>query len=155
MEVAYYICPICLTVSHCFDNKNPLMHLSCRCPLAFVSQKEQLKSCQRHYLPCRFVLLLSILADVFVHLHFCTIAYFVQKGFWGNACMLCQGNQGQIGQNETSFILQGMWQLQQRKEPPLTEQYDIKPQTSPFGDCIYTLHWECTDDALCHLIAVP
>lgn len=117
LEVPYSICPIWLAVpfSHCCDNKNLLMHLGCRCPLAFVSQKEQLKTCQRHCLPCRFVLLSSILADVFVHLIFLYHSSFHPEGIL-REYMVCQGNQGQIGQNETNFIMQGMWQLQQRKE---------------------------------------
>lgn len=45
--------------------------------------------------------------------------------------MLCQGNQGQIGENETNFIMQGLWQLQQRKEIV---------EASLCGDCVYTLH---------------
>lgn len=142
---------LALPFSHCRDNKTLLMHLGCRCPLAFVSQKEQLKTCQRHCLPCRFVLLSSIWVDVFVHLIFLYHSSFHPEGIL-REYMLCQGNQGQIGQNETNFIMQGIWQLQQRKE--IVEQWVIKSQVSLFRECVYTLHWECTDGVLCPLIAV-
>lgn len=146
LEVTNYIFPIWLALPfpHSCDNKTLLMHLGCRCPLAFVSQKEQLKTCQRHCLPCRFVLLSSIRVDVFVHLIFLYHSSFHPEGIL-RECMLCQGNQGQIGENETNFIMQGLWQLQQRKEIV---------EASLCGDCVYTLHWECTDGLLCPLIAV-
>lgn len=81
----------------------------------FCVSKGAAKNLPEALLACRFVLLSSILADVFVHLIFLYHSSFYPEGIL-REYMVCQGNQGQIGQNETNFIMQGMWQLQQRKE---------------------------------------
>lgn len=142
----------CYTFSHCCDNENLLMRLGCRCCLAFVSQKEQLKTCQRHYFPCRFVLLSSILANVFVHLIFLYHSLFHPEGILRER-MLHQGKRGQTGQNETNFITcrgrcgscskgsshHWLSSKMQNHKPLLLE-----PVFTPY-----------IDGALCHLRAVP
>jgi hypothetical protein len=96
----------CCTFYHYCDNKNPLMHVSCRCRLAFVSQKEQLKICQRRCLPCRFVLTSSVLADVFVQLIFLYHSSFHPEGIL-REYTLCKGTEDKLGKMKLLLSCRG------------------------------------------------